>query len=108
MQIDGVADLVTTNRLHPRKTVILTTAEPSVFLGFVLMPGGRRALPEANVSRFRNRLRGLRDRWRAGKVAQSEVESKVRAWIAHAEHAQTWRLRRVMFGRGWFGVGRRR
>jgi hypothetical protein len=32
--------------------------------------GGRRRLPEDNVARFRNRLRGLRDRWRAGAVTR--------------------------------------
>jgi retron-type reverse transcriptase len=91
-------------RLHPRKTVILPTAEPTAFLGFVLEPGGRR-LPEDNVARFRNRLRGLRDRWRAGAVTRAEVEGKVGAWIAHAQHADTWSLRQAMFGDGWFGAG---
>jgi retron-type reverse transcriptase len=86
-------------RLHPRKTAILPTAEPVAFLGFVLEPGGRR-LPEDNVARFRNRLRGLRDRRQAGTVARAEVEAKVAAWIAHAEHADTWRLRQAMFGEG--------
>ena len=84
-------------RLHPRKTVILPAAEAAPFLGFVLMPGGRRRLPEANVARFRGRLRGLRDRWRAGTVTPDEVDAKVRAWIAHARHARTWRLRHAMF-----------
>jgi RNA-directed DNA polymerase len=94
-------------RLHPRKTAILATAEPSGFLGFVLLPGGRR-LPEDNVARFRNRLRGLRDRWRAGAVTRAEVEARVGAWIAHAENADTWRLRRAVFGGGWFGGRARR
>ena len=39
-------------------------------VGFVLLPGGRRRLPEANVRRFRNRLRGMRDRWRLGISAR--------------------------------------
>jgi hypothetical protein len=96
-------------KLHPRKTMILPTAAPAAFLGFVLMPGGRRRLPADNVARFRNRLRGLRDRWRAGTVTRDEVEATVRPWIAHAENADTWRLRRAVFGRGWFGVsGKRR
>ena len=60
---------------------------------------------EANVARFRNRLRGLRDRWRADTVTRAEVEAKVGAWIAHAENADTWRLRRAVFGGGWFGMG---
>ena len=87
--------------LHPRKTVILPTAIPAEFLGFELAPGGRR-LPEANVRRFRNRLRGLRDRWRAGNVSPPEVEQRIGAWIAHAEHADTWRLRQAIFHDGWF------
>ena len=52
--------------LHEHKTMILPTSETAPFLGFVLLPDGRRRLPEENVRRFRNRLRGLRDRWRQG------------------------------------------
>ena len=89
-------------RLHPHKTQIIKTAEPTEFLGFELLPDGGRRLPEANIRRFRNRLRGLRDRWRAGTVRPDEVDAKVRAWIAHAEHAQTWRLRHTIFDDGWF------
>jgi RNA-directed DNA polymerase len=88
-------------RLHPRKTVILPTAEPVPFLGFELSPG-RRRLPEANVRRFRNRLRGLRDMYRAGTATRATIEARVTSWIAHAVHAQTWRLRHAIFGGGWF------
>ena len=88
--------------LHPTKTHVAATAAPTTFLGFELRPGGRRRLPEAGVRRFRNRLRGLRDRWRAGTVTRREVEQRVRAWVAHAAHADTWRLRRAIFRDGWF------
>jgi RNA-directed DNA polymerase len=67
-------------KLHPRKTAILATAQPSAFLGFVLLPGGGRRLPEDNVARFRNRLRGLRDRWRAGAPAPSAAPRSKRKW----------------------------
>ena len=93
-------------RLHPRKTVIVETKQPAEFLGFVLLPGGRRRLPDANVRRFRNRLRGLRDRWRHGTVTRGEVERRVGAWVAHAEHANTRRLRRAIFRDGWFDPSR--
>lgn len=89
-------------KLHPRKTRMCATAEPAEFLGLVLVSKGWRRLPEDNVHRFRNRLRGLRDRWRAGAVTRSQVEQRVRAWIAHAEHANTWRLRHAIFADGWF------
>ena len=84
-------------KLHPRKTVVLPTAEPSQFLGFVLLPDGGRWLPEDNVARFRGRLRGLRDRQRAGTVTRAEVDAKIGSWIAHATHAGTIRLRRAIF-----------
>ena len=84
-------------RLHPRKTAILPTSEPAAFLGYVLMPGGWRRLPEENVRRFRNRLRGMKDRYRHGMIGKDEVLRRVRSWIAHAKHANTWRLRQSIF-----------
>ncbi|MBI4742937.1 MAG: RNA-directed DNA polymerase [Betaproteobacteria bacterium] len=87
-------------RLHPVKTFVAPTAEAAEFLGYVLLPGDYRRLPEASVRRFRNRLRGLRDRWRAGSVAADEVVQHVQAWIAHAENADTWRLRHALFRGG--------
>jgi retron-type reverse transcriptase len=89
-------------KLHPRKTEILRCAEPPRFLGFQLYADGRRRLPEDNVRRFRNRLRGLRDRWRAGTIGLGDVTARVSAWIAHAEHANTWRLRHAIFRGGLF------
>lgn len=98
-------------KLHPKKTVILRTSEPSVFLGYELAPregpahrrpvphAGHRRLPEANVTRFRGRLRGLRDQLKAGTVAAADVDARVGAWVAHASNADTWRLRRAILGK---------
>ena len=91
--------------LHPRKTMILPTAEPAPFLGYVLH-GDHRRLPEGNVRHFRGRLRSLRDRWRAGTIDLDDVTRKVGAWIAHAEHANTWRLRHAIFLGGMFDPAR--
>jgi hypothetical protein len=88
--------------LHPRKTFVQPTALPAPFLGFELCGPGWRRLPEDNVRRFRNRLRGLRDRWRAGTVDGDEVQQRVQAWLAHARHANTWRLRHAILRGGWF------
>ena len=84
-------------RLHPHKTVILPASEPAPFLGFVLLPNGYRRLPEENIRRFRNRLRGMKDRYRNGAISKDEVRQRVRSWIAHAKHANTWRLRQSIF-----------
>ena len=93
--------------LHPRKTAILSTAAPATFLGLVLLPDGGRRLPEANVRRFRGRLQALRACWRRGTFSRDEVRARVGAWIAHAEHADTWRLRQTLFRDGWFDPSRR-
>lgn len=92
--------------LHPHKTVLEPTAMPALFLGYVLHPGYR-ALPEDNVRRFRNRLNSLRDRWRAGTVQMAEVEQRVGAWLAHAQHANTWRLETDMFAGKRFDPAKR-
>lgn len=99
-----VTDALSSRRLslHPSKTWIAPTSNPTRFLGFELFPDGRRRLPDENVMRFRNRLRGLRDRWRAGTVDLDAVDARVLAWIAHAEHADSWRLRSAMFRGGRF------
>jgi RNA-directed DNA polymerase len=89
-------------KLHPSKTMMLPCSEPAQFLGFELHASGRRRLPEDNVRRFRNRLRGLRDQWRAGTIGLDDVDARVGAWIAHAEHADTWRLRHAIFRGGRF------
>ncbi len=92
-------------KLHPRKTVILPTDVATPFLGLVLMADGKRRLPEENTVRFRGRLSALRQRWQAGSVERREVEAKVRSWIAHAQHANTWKLRQSLFRGGWFEPG---
>ncbi len=89
-------------RLHPKKSFIGSTASPACFLGFELMPQGYRRLPQDNVARFRNRLRGLRDRYRANTICEAGIRTRVGAWIAHAGHAKTFRLRQAIFGCGWF------
>ena len=88
--------------LHPRKTWVAVTAEPTAILGYVLLPDGRRRLPEANVHRFRGRLRSMRDRVRAGTMTPEEAHPRVASWVAHARHAATRRLRRALLRGGPF------
>jgi hypothetical protein len=94
-------------RVHPRKTFVAPTWEAATFLGYELLPDGYRRLPEENVRRFRNRLRGLRDEWRAGTIDIGKGVLRVRAWIAHAENANTWRLRHAIFRGRRLGPARR-
>ena len=88
-------------KLHPLKTFIQPTHMDAAFLGFVLTAQGRK-LPEDNIRRFRGRLRGMRAQWQAGTIERPKIEQCIGAWIAHAEHAKTWRLRQSIFKNGWF------
>jgi RNA-directed DNA polymerase len=101
---DEIAAFLTGRRLvlHPAKTAIAPTGAPATFLGYELLADGGRRLPAESVARFRNRLRGMRDRWRAGTIGETEVRSRIEAWIAHAAFADTWRLRQAIFRDGWF------
>lgn len=94
-------------KLHPRKTGIVPTTEPAAFLGLVLLPGGYRRLPEDNVRRFRNRLRRLRDLYHSGRIDWTEVSRHIQPWIAHADHADSIRLREAIFRGAVFSPARR-
>lgn len=37
-------------------------------------------------------------------VTRADVEARVASWIAHADHADTFRLRQALFDGGWFEV----
>ena len=38
-------------------------------------------------------------------MTRDEVDRRARAWIAHAEHADSFRLRQAIFHRGWYDHG---
>lgn len=88
--------------LHPDKTLIRPCAEPLSFLGYELLPGGQRRLPEKNVARAWARIAAARRAWRLGTMDEAAVRQRIGGWVAHARQADTWRLRRRMFPRGWF------
>ena len=85
-------------KLHPRKTQVLPTSQPAEFLGYVLMPGGRRRLPDANIARFRGRWRSIQDRIAAGTLSAQDAHLRLTAREAHARFAQTRKLRNAVLG----------
>jgi retron-type reverse transcriptase len=85
-------------RLHPRKTFIARCDEPARFLGYDLLPDGRRRLPPEGVARFRGRLRSIRDQVRAGTLGEAEARARIAGWEAHAGFAHSRRLRNAILG----------
>ncbi len=88
--------------LHPGKSRIYRVEDGITFLGWRIFPD-RRRLVRDNVVRFRRKLRGLRDGWESGRLEKDEIRQSVMAWIGHAMHGDTWRLREQIFASVVFG-----
>jgi hypothetical protein len=78
--------------LHPIKTRIYAAAEGVEFVGYRLFRDHRR-LRRGNVRLFVRRLRHQQVAYRAGRMSADRLRASLRSWIAHAQHADTYRLR---------------
>lgn len=85
--------------IHPDKYRLLRTADGVDFVGFVSFPDGRRKLRKGNVRRFDRRLARMKFEAAQGEREWAEVTRSVQSWIAHASHAQSYRLRCSLLGR---------
>ena len=82
--------------LHPKKTIVYPARAGIDFLGYIVWPQYRR-LRGANVKRFKKRLRCFKDAYGRGEAGIEDISCFLRSWIAHANHADTWRLRYDLF-----------
>jgi RNA-directed DNA polymerase len=100
--VDHLASLRLT--LHERRAVVYPTRTGIPFLGFRIFPYYRRLL-HPKVHAFARRLRRLRAGYEAGELSAEEVRVSVQGWLAHAAHAQTYRLRCRLLGEVSFAGG---
>jgi retron-type reverse transcriptase len=91
-------------RIHGGKSRVYRTDDGVTFLGWRVFPA-RLRLVRSNVVRWRRRLKSMCRAYRAGAISLSAVTSRVRAWIAHAEHGNTWRVRAQLFDQRAFSIG---
>lgn len=87
---DGAAHLRLT--LHPVKTRLYAASEGVEFVGYRLFRDHRR-LRRGNVRLFVRRLRRQQRAYRAGRLTAAKLRASLQSWIAHAKHADTYRLR---------------
>ncbi len=83
-------------RLHPVKTQLFETRQGANFVGFRVLPDRIRVRSE-NLRRARRRLRRMQHLYRTGQIDAARVTSSIQSWVAHLNHADTWRLRRDIF-----------
>ncbi|MCB0042118.1 MAG: hypothetical protein KDE23_20680 [Caldilinea sp.] len=81
--------------LNWRRSTVYPTRTGIPFLGFRVFPTHRR-LRADNVRLARRRLRRQRDDYRADKLTAQQFRESLVAWIGHARHADTYRLRRAL------------
>lgn len=91
-------------RLHARKSRVYRCADGVTFLGWRVFPGHTR-LVRANVQCFRRRMREMQAAFREGKTGWEQIRPRVHAWIGHAQHGNTWKLREQLFGQFAFVRG---
>ncbi|MFN8467195.1 MAG: reverse transcriptase domain-containing protein [Caldilineaceae bacterium] len=81
--------------LNWRRAAVYPTRTGIPFLGIRIFPSHRR-LRADNVRLARARLRRNRDAYHAGRLPVSKFRESLLAWLAHAAHGDTYRLRRAM------------
>ncbi len=77
--------------IHPDKYRMCRTGDGVDFCGFVVRADGRVKIRGAGVRRFARRMKRLRSQAARGEIGWGEVGNSVKGWVAHAEHAQSWR-----------------
>lgn len=89
-----VAEFLESLRLvmHPRKSTVYPTRSGVPFLGWRILPTHRR-LKRDNVRAFLRRYRAQVAAFQAGEIELETLTTSTRAWIAHAAHGDTYRLR---------------
>jgi len=85
--------------IHPDKYRLIPSAHGVDFCGYVVRADGRVRVRNSNARRFRKRYERMRWEVAQGRCEIEDLTATVRAWIAHAEHAQSWRLRLSVLGR---------
>lgn len=89
-----IADFLTTLRLtlHTERAQVYPVRTGIPWLGFRIYPAYRRLL-RRNIKTFMQRFRAQRDAFQRGELPPDKIRESLRAWLAHAAHANTYRLR---------------
>jgi len=82
--------------LHERESTVYPVTNGIPFLGFRVYPTHRR-LKRRNGVAFARRLRAGCAALARGEITQQELNQRVRGWVAHAAHGDTYRLRQSLF-----------
>jgi RNA-directed DNA polymerase len=83
-------------RLNP-KTSVFPLDQGIDFLGYRTWTD-HKLLRRRSVKRMRRKLKVMVQNYRAGLLARAKIDETVKSWVAHAMHADTYRLRKHILG----------
>jgi len=84
-------------KLHPGKSFVAPVSEGIDHLGYRIYPTHRR-LRRDNSLAFKRKLKHLAQLFNAKQISYDDVNASVQSWLGHAKHADTYGLRRDIFG----------
>lgn len=90
--------------IHENKCRIFKTRDGTPFLG-LLISRDRRRIRRSNLLRFKRRLRRFQIFYGKGIIAWKHLHQSIQSWIGHAKHADTRRLRELIFSEVVFRKG---
>lgn len=85
-------------KLHPAKTRIFPSKTGCEFLGFYIYSNFRK-VKKGNVRLFEKKLKAMQAAFRKGVISLEQIRKSIQGWIAHAEHADSYRLREKIFAK---------
>jgi len=96
---DAIADFLSRERLllHSGKTYIAPVSVGIDHLGYRVYPDHRR-LRKDNSLRFEGKVRKMSQFYKSGLISLEKVNASVQSWLGHASHADTYGLRKKIFG----------
>jgi RNA-directed DNA polymerase len=84
--------------VHRHSAQAAPVASGIPWLGFVVFPTHRRLKARKSVAATR-RLSECYSAWHGGRISFAELDAAVKGWVNHVRYADTWGLRREVFGR---------
>jgi retron-type reverse transcriptase len=91
-------------RIHPVKSQLFETRRGASFVGYRVLEDRIRVRSD-NLRRGRWRLRRMQREYAEGRLEQGALTQRLRSWIAHLEHADSFLLRKSVFGSQAFVKG---
>jgi retron-type reverse transcriptase len=83
-------------KIHPIKSQLFETRIGANFVGFRVLPDRIRVRSD-NLRRARHRLRHLKAAYKNGEIDVQKLNQSIQSWIAHLNHADTYRLQQEIW-----------